>query len=99
MSTPKVVEILNGYKGTVLVCTEADEARYYWTATDEAILAGGTIVAGIETLDQNEYRRQGDHWRSFTLATGFRKVGEELAEHLNLVEQAAAAYKSSGQVQ
>ena len=100
MSAPKVVEVLSGYQGTVLVCTEADEVRYCWTATDSEIMGGSTITfPGIETIDPNSYRRQDDQWYSYTPEEVSQKVSDEIAAHLDLVEQAAAAHKSSGRVQ
>jgi hypothetical protein len=98
MGTSKVVTVFNGYR-TDVVCTEAEGARYSWTATDEATFGGGIINNGIETEDHRVYRRQGDHWQSFTPETRVQKVSDELAAHLDLVGQAAATYKSSGQVQ
>jgi hypothetical protein len=99
MSPPKVVEMLNGYRGAVIVCTEADGATHSWTATDEAILGGGVVSEGTETLDHNTYRREGDQWQSYTPEGSLQKVSDEIAAHLDLVEQAAATYKSSGPVQ
>jgi hypothetical protein len=99
MSTPKVVDVFNGYQGDVVVCTEADGARHSWTVTNEAIFGGGIIFNGTEREDHNVYRRQGDQWQSYTPKAGLQKVSNELAAHLDLVEQAAATYKSSGQVQ
>jgi hypothetical protein len=95
----KVVDVFNGYQGDVIVCTEADGARYSWTATEKDILGGGIIFEGTETEDHNTYRRQGDHWQSYTPETGFQKVSDEIAAHLDLVKQAAAMYRASGQVQ
>jgi hypothetical protein len=100
MSPPKVVEILNGYRGAVMVCTEADGDRHSWTATDNVILGGGVITfKGTETLDHNAYRRIGNQWHCYATEAGLQKVSNETAAHLDLVEQAAAAYKSSGPVQ
>ena|ERR1039457_290426 len=100
MSPPKVVEVLNGYQGTVLVCTVGNDVRYYWTATDGEILGGGVLTyPGIETIDPNSYRRQDDQWYSYTPEEVSQKVSDEIAAHLNLVEQAAVAYKSSGRIQ
>jgi hypothetical protein len=99
MSVPKVVEVFNGYQPDVVVCTEVDGARYSWTITDEAIFGGGTIFNGIETEDHNVYRRKGDQWQSYTPESGLQKVSDELAAHLDLVEQAAAIYKNPGPVQ
>jgi hypothetical protein len=100
MSAPKVVEVLNGYRGTVMVSTEVDGVRYSWTATNENILGGGVMTFdGTETLDFNTYRREESRWRSYTAEGVVEKVSDEIAAHLDLVEQAAANYKSSGQVQ
>jgi len=93
------VEIFNGYRGDVIVCTEADGVSYSWTATDEAIFGGGIINNGIETQDHNVYRRLGDQWQMRTPEVESQKVSDEVAAHLDLVEEAAATYKSSGQVQ
>jgi hypothetical protein len=99
MSVPKVVEIFNGYRGDVIVCTEADGVRHSWTVTDEAIFGGGIINNGVETEDHSVYRRKGNQWQMQTPETSLRTVSDELAAHLDLVERAAAIYKSSGQVQ
>ncbi len=99
MSVPKVVEIFNGYRGDVIVCTEADGVRHSWTVTDEAIFGGGIINNGVKTEDHNVYRRQGNQWQMQTPEGGSERVSDGLATHLDLVDQAAAIYKSSGQVQ
>jgi hypothetical protein len=99
MSAPKVVEGFNGYQGDVVVCTEADGTRHSWTVTDEAIFGGGVIKNGIETQDHNVYRRLGDQWQMRTPKVESQKASDEIAALLDLVEQAAATYKSSGQVQ
>jgi hypothetical protein len=70
MNTPKVVEVLNSYRGAVIVCTETDGATHSWTVTAETILGGGIIFEGAETLDHNTYRRLGNQWRG--LYTGRR---------------------------
>jgi|SRR5882762_8298391 len=99
MSTPKVVEIFNGYRGDVVVCTEAYGVRYSGTASDEAIFSGCIIHNGVETEDHDVYRRQGDQWQMQAPETRSQRVSDELAAHLDLVEQAAATYKSPGRVQ
>jgi hypothetical protein len=99
MTTPKVVEILNGYRGDVIVSTEADGVRHSWTVSAEGIFGGGIIFGGSETEDHNVYRRHGDQWHSYTPEAGLQKVSEEIAAHLDLVEQAAAIYKVTGQIQ
>jgi hypothetical protein len=100
MSPPKVIEISNGYRGAVIVCTEADGVTHSWTVTDDAILGSGIITFdGTETLDHNTYRRIGNQWHSYTPEGGLQKVSDEIATHLDLVEQTAATYKSSGPVQ
>src|SRR5882762_11984004 len=99
MSTPRVVEVFNGYRGDVIVCTEADGARHSWTVNDDAIFGGGIINNGVETEDHNVYRRQGNKWQMQTPETSLQTVSDELAAYLDLVDQAAAIYKSSGQVQ
>jgi hypothetical protein len=99
MGVPKVLEVLNGYQGDVVVSTEADGVRYSWTARDEVIFGGGVIFEGIETLDHNTYRRHDNLWYSFTPEVGSQKVAVEIAAHLDLVEQAATNFKSSGRVQ
>jgi hypothetical protein len=99
MSVPKVVEVFNGYRGDVIVCTDADGARYSWTVTTKAIFGGGIISDGTETEDHGVYRRQGDQWESNIPGAGLQTVTDKLSAHLDLVEQAAATYKSSGQVQ
>jgi len=52
-----VVDIFSAYQGDVVVCTEADGARYLWTARVEAIFGGGVIFECAETEDHNTYRR------------------------------------------
>jgi len=100
MSSPKVADIFNGYRGAVILCAEVDGVRYSWTATGEAILGGGTTTfGGTETLDHNTYRRQGNQWQGYTPEGSLQKVSDEIAAHLDLVEQTAAAYKSTGRVQ
>ena len=99
MTAPKIVDVFNVYRGDVVVCTEADGVRYSWTSTADAILGGGIIFEGIETLDQNTYRRKGDYWRSLSAEIESQEVSAETAAHLDLVEQAAAIYKASGQIQ
>jgi|SRR5580704_1826620 hypothetical protein len=100
MSSPKVVELFSGYRGAVIVCTETDGARHSWTVMDETIFGGGVInLNGTETLDHNTYRRNGDRWESHTPEAGLQRVSDEIASHLDLVEQAATSYKSSGPVQ
>src|SRR5580693_9424954 len=99
MSSPKIVEVLDGYRGAVIVCTEADGATHSWTVTNEVILGGGIICRGIETLDHNTYRQKGNQWQSYTPETGSQIVSDEIAAHLDLVEQTAASFKSSGPVQ
>jgi len=66
---------------------------------DEAIFGGGIINNGVEAEDHNAYRRQGNQWQMQTPEASLQTVSDELAAHLGLVEQAAAIYKSSGQVQ
>jgi hypothetical protein len=100
MSAPKVVEIINCFGGAVTVITEADGTTHSWTVTADAILGGGvTTNEGTETLDYNTYRREGDHWQSYAPEGTSERVSDEIAAHLDLVEQAAASRKSSGPVQ
>lgn len=100
MNAPKVVEVLNDYQGDVIVSTEADGATYSWTVTDREIFGGGIIsVDETETEDHNTYRRDGDKWQSYTSEKESHEVSDDIAVHLDLVEQAAAHFKSSGQVQ
>jgi hypothetical protein len=100
MNTPKVLEMFDGYRGAVVVCTEADGALHSWTVNDDAILGGGIITFdGNEMLDHNTYRREGDHWQSYTPGRAPEKVSDELSAQLALVEQVAAYYKLSGPVQ
>jgi hypothetical protein len=100
MSPPKVVEILNGFGGTVTVCTEADGTTHSWTVTADDILGGGFIdIEGTETLDYNTYRREGGRWQSYTPGGTLESVSDKIAAQLDLIEQAAAAHKSTGSVQ
>jgi hypothetical protein len=99
MGAPKVIDVLDGYKGDVIVATEADGAIYSWTVRDTEIFGGGIIFEGTETEDHNTYRRQDNQWCSYTPDTGSQKIGDEIAAHLDLVEQAAATYKTQGPVQ
>jgi len=99
VSIPKIVDVFKVYRGDVVVCTEADGVRYSWTSSVDAILGGGIIFEGIETLDQNTYRRKGDYWQSLSAENESQEVSAETAAHLDLVEQAAAYFKSSGRVQ
>src|SRR5258708_1262194 len=99
ISAPKVVEVLKAHDGTVLVRNEADEDICQWTAGASVIVGGGTIFDGIEAFDKNAYRRQGDRRQSCKTGKGFQTVGDEMAAHLDLVEQAAPAFKCSAPVQ
>ena len=99
MSVPKVVEIFNGYRGDVIVCTEADGVKHSWTVTDKAIFGGGNINNGVKTEDHNVYRRQGNQWQMQTPEASLQTVSDKLSAHLDLVEQAATTHKATGQVQ
>ena len=87
MGTPKIVEVFDGYRGDVVVCTEVDGARYSWTVTGETIFGGGVIFEGTETENHNVYRWQGDHWLFHTAETGLQKVSDEIAAHLILLSR------------
>jgi len=56
------------------------------------------IFEGTETLDHHTYRRNGDHWQSFSPEDSSKEISDEIAAHLDLVEQAVATYKASGPV-
>jgi hypothetical protein len=99
MSLPKTVEILKGYHRAVIVCTEADKATHSWAVPEETILGGGIIFEGTEPLDHNTYRQEGVHWHSSTAEKEPQEVSHKIAAHADLVEQAAASYKSCGPVQ
>ena len=99
MIAPKVIEVLNGYQGDVIVSTEADATTHSWTVRAREIFGGGVIFEGIETLDHNTYRRQDSQWYSFTPEAGSQKVTDAIAAHLDLAEQAAAIHKTQGSVQ
>jgi hypothetical protein len=96
MGTPKVVDVTNWQWGDVTVITEADETTRAWTVTDNGILGGGIIFyVEIEMLDRNTYRREGGEWRSYTTEGDIESVTRIIAAQLDLVEQGAAACKSS----
>jgi len=57
------------------------------------------INHGGQTEDDNVYRQQGDQWQANSPEAGSQKVNDEIGAHLNLVEQEAAPYESSGRVQ
>jgi hypothetical protein len=99
LSAPKVIAVLNGYQGDVIVSTESNGSTHSWTVRDNEIFGGGIIFEGNETEDHNTYRRQDNQWCSFTPEAGSQKVADEIAAHLDLAEQAAATNKSRGQVQ
>jgi hypothetical protein len=51
MSTVKVIDVLIGYRGAVIVCTVADGATHSWTVPEGVILDEGIIFKGTETPD------------------------------------------------
>lgn len=100
MSAPKVIEVLKGYRGGIVVTTESDGSSHSWTATDEEICGGGVISSGgTETLNHCTYNQQGNQWHSYSPETGSQKVSKEIAGHLDLVKRTAAIHKGRGQVQ
>ncbi len=100
MIAPKVVEVLNGYLGAVLIRTKSGPTLHSWTVVEWEILGGGSIsIDGAETADYNIYRRQGDQWDCVAPDGEVMRVSEEIGRHLNLAEQAAASYIAVGPVQ
>ena len=47
----KVIEVLNDYRGAVIVCAVADGATQSLTVPEEIILDEGIIFKGTETPD------------------------------------------------
>ena len=101
MSAPKILEVLVGFQGDVIVSTEADGATHSWTVRDSEIFGGGIISPeGVQIENHNAYRRNVDKWvTTSTSEKGSPEVDDEIAAHFDLAEQVAAIHKTQGLVQ
>jgi hypothetical protein len=106
MSTPKVVFTFNSHMGDVIVIIEAYGFTRGWTVEDKYILGGPISLGGVislfvepEAFDLHMYDREGEEWWSYTAEEAVKIVSPRIAAELNLVELAAAAFKSSGPIQ